>query len=183
MALFKTPTGIELEIRLATNEDISAILYLNNAWTISSLENADKENGFLFCERYERAELKKIIHQNELGIATYNGRLIAYYINDNFSSLIDGNKLAIDQMKASGAILPKASVSARTQIVVDRSFHRMGVPKAIVSFLKPFLAAKYDLLFSIGRNDNIKRIAHEKAGWEVVYENELNYYCIYDLKK
>ncbi|MFA4868090.1 MAG: hypothetical protein WC623_07825 [Pedobacter sp.] len=64
--------------------------------------------------------------------------------------------------------------------MVELFFHRMGIPKAMLKFLRPYLLKKYDMLISIGINDNFKRIAHEKAGWEVIYENEFNYYFIYD---
>ncbi|MFA4868089.1 MAG: hypothetical protein WC623_07820 [Pedobacter sp.] len=101
---FKTSRGAELEIRLANVSDIPFILSLNRIWTISSLDKTDKKDGFLFCEMHNKEELEKIINHKELGIAAYNGNLVAYFINDNYSSLISEYQSAIQEMKNAGLI-------------------------------------------------------------------------------
>lgn len=181
MENFKTKSGKNIEIRLATFDDIQAIQNLNQKWTINSLDLIDKENGFLFCETYRHDDLKKIITANELAIASFQDQVIGYYINDNYSHLLEKYITAINKMKQEGIIASELNVSKRTQIVIEKEFHRMGLPSAMLDFLKPYLIHNYDLLFSIGRNDNPKRIAHQSAGWEIIYENEQNYYCIYNL--
>ncbi len=181
MTSFTTKTGIILDIRIASVYDLTAIKKLNEKWTVASLDIVDKENGFLYCDSYNEVDLKKIIEAEEVAIATNNGQVIAYYINDNYSNLVTDYKDAIKKLKQEGTISPDLKVSLRTQIVVEKEFHRMGIPVAMLSFLKPLLKLKYDLLFSIGINENPKRIAHQKAGWEIIYENDFNYYCIYNL--
>ena len=183
MTTFTTKTGIPLKIRLANPHDLTAIQKLNEKWTVVSLDIADKENGFLYCETYKEEDLIKIISEEEVAVATNNGQVIAYYINDNYSQLLTQYDNAIKNLKREGIIFPYQKVSLRTQIVVEKEFHRMGIPSAMLFLMKPHLKQKYDLLFSIGINENPKRIAHQKAGWEIVYENDFNYYCIYDLNK
>ena len=182
MKYFKTKSGHNINIELATFDDIEAIQNLNQKWTIKSLDFIDRENGFLFCETYKQDDLKKIIAAKELAVASIQGQFIGYYINDNFSHLLEKNEIAIKKIKQEGIIASNLRVSKRTQIVIEKEFHRMGIPSAMLDFLKPYLATKYDLLFSIGRNDNLKRIAHQNAGWDIIYEDDLNYYCIYNLK-
>jgi hypothetical protein len=183
MKTITTKTGLILDIRLAELNDLKAIQKLNTKWTVSSIDKADKENGFLYCDTYKEEDLKKIIEAEEVAVATNNGQVIAYYINDNYSHLLSQYDNTINKLKEDGTILPDLKVSLRTQIVVEKEFHRMGVPSEMLSFLKPLLIPKYDLLFSIGINENPKRIAHQKAGWEIIYENDFNYYCIYDLRQ
>lgn len=108
---------------------------------------------------------------------------MGYYINDNYSTLFAQYDKAIEEMKSQKIILSEYRVSLRTQIVVEQKFHIKGIPTVMLSFLKPSLKHKYDLPFSIGINENPKRIAHEKAGWNIIHENEFNYYGTYDLKK
>ncbi len=181
MGLFKTNTNLLINIRLAEIDDIKSIQNLNHKWTITSLDDIDKEHGFLFCEEYQLEDLIKTVEANEIAVAIFEDNLVGYYINDNYSHLLEKNKLGIEKSKQLGLIMPEARVSKRTQIVVEKEFQRLGLPSAMLDFIKPYLTPKYDFLFSIGRNDNPKRIAHEKAGWKVIYEDEFNYYCIYDL--
>lgn len=181
MGYFKTMKGLEFEFRVANIEDLYIILALNQKWTVTSLDNVDRENGFLFCTNYNPDDLTKIIEANEVALATYQNQLIGYYINDSYSYLTEKYSNAINMLKENGTISPEKRVSMRTQIVVDKEYQRMGVPTEMLSVLKPILRKKYDFLFSIGRNDNPKRIAHEKAGWKIVWEDMNNYYCTYDL--
>lgn len=183
MKNFTTKAGHNLNIRLATLDDIDAIQNLNQKWTINSLDLIDKENGFLFCETYKQDDLKKIITAKELAVACFQGQVIGYIINDNFSHLLEKYDRAIKKLKQEGIIASNLSISRRTQIVIEKEFHRMDIPSAMYDFLKPYLTTKYDLLFSIGRNDNPKRIAHQKAGWKIIYEDNINYYVVYNLKK
>jgi len=169
------------EIRLAKLEDINEIQILNRKWTVKSLDFDNKNDGFLFCEEYKPEDLKKIIESKEIAVATTKNEVIAYYINDNHSHLLSQYESAIKQLIQDDIISENLRVSKRTQIVVEKDFHRLGLPSQMLKLLKPYLTIKYDLLFSIGINENPKRIAHEKAGWKIVYENDFNYYCIYKL--
>jgi len=182
---YKINSGVNKEknicIKVATIIDIPKILSLNDKWTIDSLEFMDKENGFLFCQRYDYKDLKKIINAREATVAYSGDKVIGYFINDNYSKLLKKNQQAIEQSKQLGLIPLNAKVSQRTQIVVEKEFHRQGIPKMMLNFIRPLLVSKYDILFSIGRNDNPKKAAHQGAGWEIIYENDTNYYCIFKL--
>lgn len=169
-------------IRLANVDDIPAIMLLNKKWTVTSLETAEKENGFLYCDNFSHDDLHKMVTHNEVALALYRRVVVGYYINDNHSRLLGDYISAISFLKDRKIISKTSKVSMRTQIVVEKEFQRMGLPNAMLHFLKPYLSIKYDLLFSIGLNQNPKKLAHQKAGWQIIFENEIIYYCIYDLK-
>ena len=181
MLPFITKNSLEVGIRLAEIRDLESMQRLNQKWTVTSLESCNKENGFLFCETYKTNDLTKIIKANETAVAMHNDKIIGYYINDNDSALIERHSHAINELKSKGIIDRSFNVSKRTQIVVEAAFQKQGIPAAMLTFLQPMLFKRHHLLFSIGRNDNPKKIAHQKAGWKIVFENDEIYYCIYDL--
>ncbi|PZF72571.1 GNAT family protein [Taibaiella soli] len=179
---FTCTSGRCIDIRLATLGDLDAISLLNKKWIVNSFDIPNKEDGFLLCDEYNSEDLSNIILAQDTAVACSDGAVVAYYINDNCSSLLDQYNLAISNLKEKNLIPADSRVSIRTQIVVDREFQRLGIPKAMLDFLVPFLKEKYNFLFSIGVNENPKRAAHQKVGWKIVDEDDLNYYCLYDLR-
>ncbi|PKF75699.1 GNAT family N-acetyltransferase [Chryseobacterium sp. PMSZPI] len=183
MKTFTTKTNQEIQIRLATLMDLESIQKLNRKWIISSLDTENKQDGFLYCEPFTPEDLANIINAQEMAVALVDEMIVGYYINDNFSCAHNQYKSVIAEFKRNNIISQHARVSNRTQIVVERDFQRLGIPKAMLEFLKPYLKPKFDHLFSIVINENPKVIAHQKAGWEVIGKDTSSYYTLYNLIK
>lgn len=167
-------------IRPAVSEDIPAIQEKNQKWNIAEGQS-DKEHGYICGDTYSTEDLLQIVSANEVIVAVYKGKVIGYIINDNYSSLLAKYKKEIANLIQLGIIAPHLRVSKRTQAVVDKEYQRMGIPSLMMEALMPTLQAKYDLLFSRVSIGHPKRIAHEKAGWKFVHQDEEFSYCIFFL--
>lgn len=51
----------DIQIRFAKINDINSIQNLNKKWTVQSLDVIEKENGFLYRDTYNSADLIEII--------------------------------------------------------------------------------------------------------------------------
>lgn len=176
----KITSSPNFSTRFATSNDIPTIRDLNQKWTLSN-ELSDKTNGFLSGEIYSRDDLLQIISAKELVVAIYEGQIIGYIINDNYSSILEKNEKEITNLINLGILSPRLRISKKTQAVMEKEYQRMGIPTLMLATLMPILMAKYDLLFSKVHSDNPKGIAHKKAGWKFIHQDEQFSYCIFDL--
>lgn len=173
------------QIRLAKFDDIPDIKQLNKRWLTSDINSINKTNGFLFGDPLKSNDLELIILHKELVVATHKESIIGYYLFDNFSDtdILRQYSKYIEELRENGLLERSERISKRAQAVIESKFQNLGLSKKLLSLLINETKGKYDLLFSVVSKLNPKIIAHQKAGWQIISENESLYFVTYDLSR
>ncbi|MBS1640845.1 MAG: hypothetical protein JST94_00955 [Bacteroidetes bacterium] len=178
MADVQNQADNNITIRFATSNDIEQIQNLNQKWLISNIDTADKTNGFLFGDPLKYSDLTNIIDAKELTVAYCNRRLVGYYLFDNYSDteVLRQYSNYITDLIATGHLESNVRISKRASAVVEKDFQNLGLSKKLLELLLTEVQHKYDTLFSVVSKQNPKIIAHQKAGWTIIAENDTLYF-------
>lgn len=174
-----------LNITLGTVEDIPSIMKLNQQWLVSDPDKADTSKGFLFGESLSEEDLIKIISEGELAVAKKGDLLVGYYLFDNYSSTstLKAYEGYIAELTRIGSLPEGVKLSKRAQAAVSKEYQNQGLSKMLFNHLLLATGDKYDLLFLVVSKLNPKLIAHQRAGWKIIGENEHLYFVTYSFEK
>ena len=160
----------DINIQLATEDDIVSIMQMNNHWVIKDPNSIDTSNGYLNVDPFSKEDLKQIIKSKELIVAK-DGELIAgYYLFDNYSNTdyLNRHKKLIKDCITEGLLDNNQRVSLRMQCVINRQYQNQNLSKRMFHRLLSETINKYDVYFASVSIENPKYKAHIKIGWEVL---------------
>ena len=183
-----------MQLKLATINDIDEVLKLHNKYQINSIQEEDKEDGFI-TTAFTKEQLSRLIEDEQgLFIAKKDGKIIAYVMAASwqfwsmwpmFAHMIKdlpnleylGKKLSIDNSYQYGPVC------------IDKSFRGSGVLEKIFDFARVHMSKRYPILVTfINRINSRSYTAHtKKLGLEVIkefaYNDNIYYELVYDTTK
>src|SRR5262245_10919594 len=115
------------DIRLATRDDISAIVALNCRYLLPNLSEAQRSGGFL-GKLYTHDELSQIIARREIAVAAERTAIVGYYLIGNKhdpDSSAYGRNPALTLHDGSGA--PLSTIAYPTQVCIDEACRNRGL--------------------------------------------------------
>lgn len=169
---------IDLIVRPANIDDISALVELNESWQKEHLNN-NFSNGFLSA-RFSPKDFEIIVLNNEIVVSIIENVLIGYYLVNNYSErVLKIHNENVNYLKTKKKIPNDSKVGFGAQALIQKEFQGYGIREVMLSQLVLQLQTKYDVLYSTISKDNLKAFnAHTKDGWIVVEETFEKYFVI-----
>ncbi|NVK85977.1 MAG: hypothetical protein HWE21_16740 [Cytophagia bacterium] len=169
----------KISIRSGSKADISAVLEIAKTWLAAFDPDGNNANGFLFGAPYTHEDLLQIIEAGDLVVALNNeAEIIGYFLVDNFSN----NPTSILYRDYLKKLLPENErICPRAQIAIKEAYQGMSLSGKLTTFLKERVRERYDGVFSIVSLQNPKMPVHQKAGWQIIDQNDDYYFVLLHL--
>lgn len=169
-----------MQIRKATNADISGILELQSANIFNNLSIEERKNGFVTTP-FTIDLIEEIILQDGLFIAIEDKRLVSYVFAGNWEyfSHWDIFKYMITRfpdLKFQGKVITTENSFQYGPICIDVNYRGKGLINLIFEEMRLQLKEKYRISLTFINALNIPSTkAHtEKLGWEIIDRFEFN---------
>lgn len=171
-----------ITIQIPTYENIDQIRQLSGKYLIVNLTETQKKNGFIRIE-YDRNDLKQIIENKEIVVATNGEKIIGYYLIGRKS---DKDALDYQKNKANNLFdtneIPFAKIGYGCQVCIDEEYRNNGFFAQMLNALSNTVKDKYThLLCSISNNNVVSMETHAKNGWQFIDEFEITNFYIYSI--
>lgn len=171
-------------VRPAINRDINEICDLNNVWQYENIPEKERQFGYLSV-RYSDKNIQTIIQHNEIVVAERQGKLLGYYLLNNFCDTPkykEGFDVIVE-LKRIGVIDQKANVGIGAQVAIDKNEQGKGISRKLLDELCKLTKPKYNLLYSsLSKSNPIGYSVHTKEGWKILHESEKCFYVFLTLE-
>ncbi|WP_199611682.1 GNAT family acetyltransferase [Flocculibacter collagenilyticus] len=185
---------MDREFRLANVDDIDEILQLHLRYQIDSIDERDKQDGFI-TTAFNQQQLVELIAEAGLSIAILNGHIVAYAMAASwqfwsrwpmFAYMMEG----LSTLEYKGQQISVENSYQYGPVCVDKHVRGCGVFEGIFAFSLSQMASRYPILVTfINKTNSRSFIAHtQKAKLDVIQEftyNNNQYYelaCLTSLK-
>ncbi|WP_026934249.1 hypothetical protein [Christiangramia echinicola] len=166
-----------ISIRLGIDSDIPQIITLQSFWLNQPYVN---KKGFLFGSPYSEFELKQIISNQHLIIATVDSSFAGYFLVDDVSR----NNLT-EKYRAQLRILKQqfaGKVCPRAQIAISPNYLGRGISKLLTKSMISRLNNEYESVFSMVSKQNCNIQKHIRNNWKIIHQDHLMYYVKLELR-
>lgn len=177
-----------MHYKIATCNDIDAVLELHYRYQVDFIDEADKKDGFVTTP-FSSEQLSALIEQEQgLFIAEDNGKIVAYVMAASwqfwsawpmFAFMIEG----LTHLEYKGKRLHVNNSYQYGPICIDKSVRGSGVLEGIFEFALAQMAPRYEILVTFINKINPRSYeAHtRKLGLDVIDEFEYNNNHYYEL--
>lgn len=159
---------VQLEFRIARNEDVQQIVDLNFQWR-SAFEQGSLEKGFL-RHSLTPDHVQRLIGTRQIVVAEDVGRIAGYYLTDpdyNHSGILERIEI-IKQLVATHK-LPNVHYSYFTQAAIHPDYLNKGIARRLLTVLKDAVVDRVDVLVGvIYKGNESGREAAIRTGWELI---------------
>ncbi len=171
-----------INIRLATLQDLQGVLALHEKYLYQNLSDPEKQNGFIKV-RYSEDDLRKIIVAQEIVVAIYEYKIVGYFLvgkkSDSPNLLHQKNRAS---RLANEMVIPFDKVGYGCQICLDMNYRNLGLSRPMVDVLIENVNDKYKILLStISPENKISIMNSTSVGWHPLNNLEIPNYYIYKL--
>jgi hypothetical protein len=183
-----------MEYKIATLDDIEAVLKLHAKYQIDTIKEEDKKDGFV-TTAFTKEELTKLIEQEQgLFIAKEGEEVFAYVMSASWGfwskwEMFQYMIKELSTLKYKGQTLSVYNSYQYGPICIDKSMRGTSVLKEIFEFSRVHMAKRYPILVTFVNKINPRSYqAHvRKLGLEVIQEFDFNgnsyWEMVYDTSK
>lgn len=179
---------MNIELRMAKQTDIEAILRLHYRYQINSISDEDKKGGFITTAFTEDELLALIQQENGLFLALIDDTIVAYAMAASWLfwsnwPLFEYMTKSLSEVNYAGYHLNINNSYQYGPVCVDTGFRGMGVFEKIFHYSLQSMSSRYPVLVTfINKLNSRSYSAHiNKAGLEVIKEFEYNGNAYYEL--
>jgi hypothetical protein len=183
-----------MQLKIAELSDIDNVLKLHAKYQINTIQEEDKQDGFV-TTALTKEELTKLINEEQgLFIAIHEGEVVAYVMSASWQFLASWPIFAymmddLANLEYLGQTITPENSYQYGPVCVDKSVRGSGVLEAIFDFAREQMAKKYPILVTFINKINTRSYAAhtKKIGLEVIQEFSFNnnhyYELVYDTAK
>jgi hypothetical protein len=170
-----------VEYKIATLDDIEAVLKLHAKYQIDTIKEEDKKDGFI-TTAFTKEELTQLIEQEQgLFIAKEGEEVFAYVMSASWGfwskwEMFQYMIKELSTLKYKGQTLSVYNSYQYGPICIDKSMRGTSVLKKIFEFSRGHMAKRYPILVTFVNKINPRSYqAHvRKLGLEVIQEFDFN---------
>jgi len=183
-----------MQLKIAELSDIDNVLKLHAKYQIHTIQEEDKQDGFV-TTALTKEELTKLINEEQgLFIAIHEGEVVAYVMSASWQFLAAWPIFAymmddLGNLEYLGQTITPENSYQYGPVCVDKSVRGSGVLETIFDFAREQMAKKYPILVTFINKINTRSYAAhtKKIGLEVIQEFSFNnnhyYELVYDTAK